>query len=100
MEDLPVLSYEQGSLKQFLISMVPSNILAAFSRGEMVGLILFSLLFGYALSKIEKPIAHTVFSFFSGIFQIMIQMTRLIIKCLPFGVFCLVSKAFMTSGAH
>lgn len=83
---------------EVLISIVPSNIIAAFSRGEMLGLIFFSILFGYALSKIESEPAATLQSFFQGVFQTMIQVTHLIMKLLPYGVFCLVSKVFMERG--
>ncbi len=83
---------------QVLISIVPSNIIAAFSRGEMLGLIFFSILFGYALSKVEGQPSTTVQNFFQGIFQTMIHVTHIIMKFLPYGVFCLVAKVFMTTG--
>ncbi|HSX10385.1 MAG TPA: dicarboxylate/amino acid:cation symporter [Chlamydiales bacterium] len=83
---------------QLLISIIPSNILAAFTRGEMLGLIFFSLLFGYAISKIESHPAAILQGFFQGIFQTMIQVTHIIMKFLPYGVFCLVAKVFMTTG--
>lgn len=83
---------------QLLVSIIPSNILAAFSRGEMLGLIFFSLLFGYAISKIESHPASVLQGFFQGVFQAMIQVTHIIMKFLPFGVFCLVAKVFMTTG--
>jgi Na+/H+-dicarboxylate symporter len=89
---------EKEALLKVLLSIVPSNVLAAFSQGEMLGLIFFSLLFGYALSKIEGQGASTLQSFFQGIFQAMIQVTHIIMKLLPIGVFCLVSKVFMTTG--
>jgi Na+/H+-dicarboxylate symporter len=81
-----------------LMQIVPSNVLHAFSHGEMLGLIFFSLLFGFALSKIESHPASVLQGFFQGIFQTMIQVTHLIMKLLPYGVFCLVSKVFMTTG--
>lgn len=87
-----------GAFVQVLISIVPSNIIAAFSRGEMLGLIFFSILFGYALSKIDGHPGSVLQSFFQGVFQTMIQVTHIIMKCLPVGVFCLVAKVFMSTG--
>ncbi|MGB7978021.1 MAG: dicarboxylate/amino acid:cation symporter [Chlamydiales bacterium] len=87
-----------GALLEVLMSIVPSNIVAAFSRGEMLGLIFFSILFGYALSKIEGQASSVLQSFFQGIFQTMIQVTQIIMKFLPIGVFCLVAKVFMSTG--
>lgn len=93
------LAQNQGqAFVQVLISIIPSNILAAFTRGEMLGLIFFSLLFGFAISKIESHPASILRGFFQGIFQAMIQVTHIIMKFLPIGVFCLVAKVFMSTG--
>jgi len=91
-------SHQGSAFVQVLLSIVPANIIAAFSTGNMLGLIFFSILFGYALSKIEDQPASIVQGFFSGIFQTMIQVTHIIMKILPIGVFCLVSKVFMQTG--
>ncbi|MBM3184553.1 MAG: dicarboxylate/amino acid:cation symporter, partial [Chlamydiae bacterium] len=68
------------------------------SHGEMLGLIFFSLIFGYAISKIESGSASILKGFFQGLFQAMIYFTHIIMKFLPYGVFCLVAKVFMVSG--
>lgn len=81
-----------------LISIVPSNIFNALARGEMLGLIFFSLIFGYVITKVDSHSAGVVKNFFQGVFQAMIHFTHLIMKFLPYGVFCLVAKVFMTSG--
>lgn len=83
---------------QILLRLVPSNILAAASQGQMLGLICFSILFGFFLSKIEGGAASVVLSFWEGIFQIMMKMTHLIMKALPIGVFGLVAKVIATTG--
>lgn len=93
------LSHREGqAFVQVLLSIIPSNVLAAFTRGEMLGLIFFSLLFGYAISKIESHPASILQGFFQGVFQTMIQVTHIVMKFLPYGVFCLVAKVFMTTG--
>lgn len=91
---------EQGSdtIIKILVSIVPSNILSALSQGEMLSLIFFSLLFGYSISRIESENGTILKGFFQGIFQAMIQFTHIIMKFLPYGVFCLVAKVFMGSG--
>lgn len=93
-----IMNQGSGAFVQMLVSIVPSNIVAAFSKGEMLGLIFFSILFGYSLSKINGQPAVTLQNFFQGIFQTMIQLTQFIMKFLPLGVFCLVSKTFMSTG--
>ncbi len=96
--ELTALKHEGQAFVQVLLSVVPSNVVGAFSRGEMLGLIFFSLLFGYAMSKIDSHPASVLHGFFQGVFQTMIQVTHIIMKFLPYGVFCLVAKVFMTTG--
>lgn len=81
-----------------ILQIVPVNILDAFSRGQMLGLIFFSLLFGYSISKIEAGPSSVLQGFFNGIFQSMIRITHIIMKFLPYGVFCLIANVFMTTG--
>jgi proton glutamate symport protein len=88
----------QVGLGNLLLEAVPTNIVEAFAKGNMLGLIVFSLLFGYAMTKIEAGYLKTLLSFWKGIFETMIGITRLVMKCLPLGVFCLVAKVFADSG--
>lgn len=86
------------TLVKVLLEIVPSNALFAFSHGQMLGLIFFSLLFGYALSRLDSQGSSTLKHFFEGVFQTMITVTQLIMKTLPYGVFCLVARVFMSTG--
>ncbi len=87
-----------GTLARVLTQIVPSNVVLAFSSTQMLGLIFFSLLFGYALSKIDAGPGAILQGFWQGVFQTMLGITHIIMKFLPFGVFCLVSKVFATTG--
>jgi Na+/H+-dicarboxylate symporter len=93
-----IVNHEGAALVSVLISVIPSNILKALSHGEMLGLIFFSLIFGYVITKIDDHPASILKGFFQGIFQAMIQFTHIVMKFLPYGVFALVAKVFMTTG--
>jgi proton glutamate symport protein len=88
------------SFLTILQQIVPPNVVKAFSGGHMLGLIFFSLLFGYAISKIESHAVTILQNFWQGIFQTMIKITHIIMKLLPYGVFCLVAKVFSATGLH
>lgn len=92
------LNSESSSLLPVLLSVVPSNIVNALSQGNMLGLIFFSGFFGFCISKIQDEHKTTLKSFFQGLFQVMIEFTHIIMKFLPYGVFALVAKVFMTTG--
>jgi len=85
------------TISSVILQIIPSNIVDAF-HGQMMGLIFFSLLFGYALSKIDQHPQAVLLGFWQGIFQTMLVITEVIMKVLPLGVFCLVAKSFATSG--
>ena len=74
------------------ISMVPPNIVAAAANGQMLGLIFFSLLFGYYMNRIDERPGEILHSFWSGVFQVMMRITDLVMKFAPIGVFGLVAK--------
>lgn len=85
-------------IEQIFLKVIPSNIIAAASQGQMLGLIFFCMLFGYFIAKIDIHASSVVLSFWKGVFQIMMQITHLVMKALPIGVFGLVAKAIATTG--
>jgi Na+/H+-dicarboxylate symporter len=86
--------------KELLLKMVPSNILAAASQSQMMGLILFCLMFGYFSMKIEGEPSRIMLGFWKALFQTMMKMTEFFMKALPIGVFALVAKVVATSGSE
>ncbi|MEE9492457.1 MAG: dicarboxylate/amino acid:cation symporter [Gammaproteobacteria bacterium] len=74
------------------INMVPANIVAAAANGQMLGLIFFSILFGYFITRIDSDAAKTQTRFWQGIMDVMMEMTNWIMKFAPIGVFALVAK--------
>jgi len=89
------------ALVNVLMQIVPSNIVAAFSQTQMMlGVIFFSLLFGYSISKIDPHPSSILQGFWQGVFQSMIRITHMVMRFLPYGVFCLVAKVFMMTGVH
>ena len=79
---------------------IPGNLFYALSNGQMLGIIFFSLIFGFSLTKIEGQPHETLKNFWNGLFQIFIKITMLIIKFLPLGVFVLVAKEFAETGLN
>ena len=74
------------------LSMIPANIIAAAANGQMLGIIFFSILFGFFMTRIEESYAEAQYNFWNGLFQIMMKITDLVMKFAPIGVFGLVAK--------
>lgn len=92
------ISIEQHlTVSNVILQIIPSNVIDAF-QGQMLGLIFFSLLFGYALSRIDSQPLSILFGWWQGVFQTTLVVTDVIMKFLPIGVFCLVAKSFAMTG--
>jgi len=74
-----------------LESLIPKNPLAAATEGDMLPVIFFSLLIGVFIGLAEhregSKDASVVRRFFSGLFDVMMQMTLFVVKFAPLGVF-------------
>ncbi|MDH5393053.1 MAG: dicarboxylate/amino acid:cation symporter [Gammaproteobacteria bacterium] len=81
-----------GDIVDVFLRMIPTNIVSAAANGQMLGLIFFSLLFGYFMSGISHDHALTQKHFWNGIFETMMKITDLVMRFAPLGVFGLVAK--------
>lgn len=87
-----------GDVAEVLLRMVPPNIVTAAANGQMLGLIFFSLIFGFFVSKLKGSAAQVHKDFWQGLLDIMMMMTDLIMKFAPIGVYALVTKVILISG--
>ena len=87
-----------GDIAEVLLRMVPPNIVTAAANGQMLGLIFFSLIFGFFVSKLQGSAAQVHKDFWQGLLDIMMMMTHFVMKFAPLGVYALVAKVIMISG--
>ena len=87
-----------SDLSDVFLSMIPSNVIAAAAEGKMLGLIFFSLLFGYFITRIDKEKSELLTRFWQGVADVMMAMTSLIMKFAPLGIFGLVAKTIAGIG--
>ena len=81
-----------GDIANVFLDMVPKNIAAAAVNGQLLGLIFFSILFGYFMTKIQEAYAEAQYNFWQGILEVMMKITDVVMKFAPIGVFALVAK--------
>ena len=86
------------AIADVLTKLIPANIFEAASSSNMLGVIFFSLLFGFAISRIESSAFETLNNVFKALFYAMMRMTHYLMKVMPYGVFFLVAKAFALGG--
>ncbi len=87
-----------GDIVGVFLRMVPPNIVNAAAEGQMLGLIFFSLLFGYFVTRLSQPHADVMQNFWQAVLDVMMHMTDWVMKFAPLGVFALVAKVVAASG--
>ncbi|MDI9242961.1 dicarboxylate/amino acid:cation symporter [Fusibacillus kribbianus] len=97
LEATEVKTAESVSLADTLLNIIPKNPIQGLAEGNMLQIILFALLIGIILAKLGER-AEVVSNFFAQFNDIMMEMTMIVMKVAPIGVFCLVAKTFTNIG--
>lgn len=75
---------KSSSMLDFIMNVIPENIIQAFAKGELLPILFFSVLLGIALSKIgdkATPLIKGIQSFESALFAVL----KIIMKVAPLG---------------
>ncbi len=87
-----------GDLLDIFLSIVPTNVIGAAADNDMLGLIFFSILFGFFMARLDHSYADPLFRFWTGVFQIMMRITEWVMAFAPIGVFGLVARVVARTG--
>jgi len=85
------------SVAQTIINLVPNNPVEAMAEGQMLPLIVFSLLLGIAIVMAGEA-GKRVEQQFNDYNAIIMQLVMILMKFAPIGVFCLIAKTFSEQG--
>ncbi len=85
-----VESAESPTLMDKIVDIVPSNIFEAFSSGNILPIIFFSLLLGYFITKIHANRQATINNVFESFNDAIMALTNFIIRFAPLGIFAIV----------
>lgn len=91
---------EVSDLSEILLRLLPPNIVAAAAEGQMLGLIVFALLVGLALHRIEGGLAKVMGQFWDALFAVMMRITDWVIRTAPLGVLALVGGVVADTGTQ
>lgn len=87
----------KSSLADTLLNVIPKNPIGALANGEMLQIIIFAMIVGIILAKLSEK-TETVLNFLQQGNDIMMEMTMMVMRLAPFGVFCLIAKTFTQIG--
>ena len=85
-------------LFDIFLRMVPANIIKTAANGELLGMIVFSFLFGFFITKLPKDTKAVISQFWEGTNTIVQNIVILILKFAPYGIFGLVAKTVADTG--
>jgi aerobic C4-dicarboxylate transport protein len=74
------------SVSEFLMHIIPNTVVDAFAKGDILQVLLVSLLFGFALSAIaerSKPLVEL----FDGLTRVVFGMVNIVMRFAPIGTF-------------
>ncbi len=74
-----------------LKSIIPENIFNAMSGSDMLGIIVFTLMFAFFITKLHDEKRKLLSSFFTAVFEVMMKMTIAVIRFAPVGVMGIVA---------
>lgn len=76
-------------LGEWMIALIPANPIRAMSDGAMLPLIIFTLLFALAITRIEASSRAWIVSLFNGILAASLKLVSWVLAVAPIGVFAL-----------
>lgn len=96
-EGLQMKAVTSPKLVDTLLDIVPINPMEALSKGSMLQIIFFAVIFGFALSGLGER-GKPVLNFFTIVGDVMIRMTSIVMLYAPIGVFGLISYTVAQHG--
>jgi Na+/H+-dicarboxylate symporter len=95
--DVTFAAQQPPSIAETLINLFPSNPVRAMAEGNMLQIIVFSVLFGLAVTLAGAP-GKRVLAVFNDVNSVILRLVMLLMTLAPYGVFCLIAKVFALQG--
>jgi len=80
------LATESINWIEFIANIIPHNIIDSFSRGDILQILFFAILFGFGLSRMNQAGAPLLATF-ERLSQVIFNMMKFIMKLAPLGAF-------------
>ncbi|WP_082280899.1 dicarboxylate/amino acid:cation symporter [Leptospira kirschneri] len=83
---------------ELLMSFFPKNPFLSITQGEMLNVIVFSILLGIAILSVSKDLSKPILEILNSVFQISMKIVHWGMVLTPFAVFGLMTKAISSIG--
>lgn len=92
-----ILEKDPITFTDIILTMVSPNLIAAASQTQLLPIIVFSLIFGAALTTVGES-GRPVINFFNGINDVMMKLVNWIMYFAPVGIFALIASRLGETG--
>lgn len=92
---------DKGQIAGFwdtITGLIPDNVFASLTNANIIQVLIFSMFFGIALTKVDKAKAKPIIDGVNTILDAMIWMINIVMKFAPVGVFGLMAEAVGSFG--
>lgn len=83
---------------QLILDLVPVNPLATLVKGDLLDIMIISLIFGMVISKMDKSKSAMIIEFLDGTQALCMQLITWTVKLAPYAVFGLMTRSVVNSG--
>ena len=95
--DRLTVAAERPAVRDVLLNMVPTNVVSAAASGDLLPLIIFSIIFGAACSLIQNDRRESILGFFNAVNDAVMIIIDWIMKLAPYAVFALIAALLARS---
>lgn len=85
-------------LLRFLKNLLPVNPFAAFAQGNILQVIVFGILIGVFITRIDDPYRTAVSHFFEGLFRVLMGLVHLVLWLAPLGIYAIFVEVMARTG--
>lgn len=89
---------EQPALRDFIVALVPTNPISAAANDSILPLLIFTLVFAFAVTRLTQGPRAQMAGFFSALADAMVIVIEWVLKLAPIGVFALAFVVGARSG--
>lgn len=89
---------EQPGLRDFIVALIPTNAISAAASDSILPLLIFTMTFAFAITKLATGPRQQMAGFFSALADAMVIVIEWVLKLAPIGVFALAFVVGARSG--
>jgi Na+/H+-dicarboxylate symporter len=92
------LKTQSLNLKEFVASMFPKSIAEAMANNAILQILVFSVFFGVAVSKLPRDSTNTMKQWVDNLMEVMLSVTNAVMTLAPVGIFAALAAAVTVQG--